>query len=324
MDNVCAVVVTFNRKHLLIECITSLLSQTFPLKAIYVIDNASNDGTDELLVQSGFMDYIIYHRLASNTGGAGGFSFGLREAFKTHHEGYWIMDDDAEPALDALERLISQPIPSHISALASTVYHGSPQEHTLQIIGHRGRFNRHDLFPVPTKPLEANEYTQNEVPIDMASFVGILIPHTSIESIGFPDAKYFIHHDDTEYSLRLGTIGPILMRTESKIYHKEMRTQGRNIQSCLGIKKTRIPFDKLWIMYYSKRNTIEIARRYGTMGAKLYYKVIKDFIVLAKDIVCFDDHKFRRLHFAFSSAMDGITGTFENQKPKHILYEEKQ
>lgn len=323
MNDVCAVVVTFNRKVLLLECLEALLSQTYPLKAIYVIDNASSDGTEDLLTRSGLMDRIFYHRLTSNTGGAGGFSYGLTEAFNAHHEGYWIMDDDAEPAPDALEKLISQPIPSHISALASTVYHGSRQEHSLQIIGHRGRFDRNNLFPVPTKPLDSKEYAAPEVIIDMASFVGLLIPQASIETIGFPDAKYFIHHDDTEYSLRLGTIGPILMRTESKIYHKEMRTQGRNTKSCLGMKKTRVSFDKLWIMYYSKRNTIEIARHYGNMGSTLYWRILKDFLLLTKDILCFDDHKLRRLHFAFSSVMDGITGTFENQKPKQILYKEE-
>ena len=40
---VCAIVVTFNRKELLIDCLDSLREQTRPLDAIYIIDNASTD-----------------------------------------------------------------------------------------------------------------------------------------------------------------------------------------------------------------------------------------------------------------------------------------
>ena len=46
---VSAVVVTFNRKELLIECLEALRRQTRPLDALYIIDNASTDGTEELL-----------------------------------------------------------------------------------------------------------------------------------------------------------------------------------------------------------------------------------------------------------------------------------
>ena len=52
-DTTCAVVVTYNRKELLIECLESLRSQTRPLNAIYIIDNASTDGTPNLLLAEG-------------------------------------------------------------------------------------------------------------------------------------------------------------------------------------------------------------------------------------------------------------------------------
>ena len=51
---VAAVVVTYNRKELLMECLEALLRQTRPLQAIYIIDNASTDGTPELLHREGY------------------------------------------------------------------------------------------------------------------------------------------------------------------------------------------------------------------------------------------------------------------------------
>lgn len=323
MSSVCAVVVTYNRKKLLIECLRALLNQTLPIDTIFVIDNASHDGTYELLESENMLDAVTYERLSSNLGGAGGFAHGLKKAFHENFSWYWIMDDDAEPALNALEMLLKAPLPKDYSALASTVYTGSPQEHTLQIIGHRGRFDKRELFPVPTQPLRSSEYEAPEVNIDMASFVGILLPHHSIAAVGFPDAKYFIHHDDTEYALRLSAIAPIIMRTQSHIFHKEVRTQGRSVKHFLMLKKTRIAYEKLWIMYYSKRNTVEIARRYSTSALwKLYLNILKDGLLLSKDILLFDDHKYRRLKFAWSAYYDGLSDCFDNTKPRRILYGE--
>lgn len=45
-EKVTAVVVTYNRKELLIRCIEHLLKQTVSLNSIIVINNGSSDGTD--------------------------------------------------------------------------------------------------------------------------------------------------------------------------------------------------------------------------------------------------------------------------------------
>ena len=57
-ETVCAVVVTYNRKELLLECLESLRSQSYTLDAIYLIDNASTDKTPESLLNNGFINEI--------------------------------------------------------------------------------------------------------------------------------------------------------------------------------------------------------------------------------------------------------------------------
>ena len=54
-ETICAVVVTYNRKELLIECLEALLKQTRQLDGIYIIDNSSKDETPELLKEKGFL-----------------------------------------------------------------------------------------------------------------------------------------------------------------------------------------------------------------------------------------------------------------------------
>jgi len=47
---ICAVIVTFNRKELLLNCLNALKQQTHTLDHIVVIDNASSDGTTDFLL----------------------------------------------------------------------------------------------------------------------------------------------------------------------------------------------------------------------------------------------------------------------------------
>src|ERR1044072_8228547 len=75
---VVAVVVTHDRRDLLAEALTAIGAQTRVPDVVVVVDNASSDGTAELL-ESRFPGVDLV-RLPYNTGGAGGFAAGIRSA----------------------------------------------------------------------------------------------------------------------------------------------------------------------------------------------------------------------------------------------------
>ena len=131
-ETVCAVVVTYNRKNLLIECLEAIRKQTRPVDAIYIIDNASTDGTPELLLEKGYIKELPptnltgpwektfeiknltdgkpiklhYVRMHENTGGAGGFHEGVKRAYERKYDWLWLMDDDVEALRDGLEQML--------------------------------------------------------------------------------------------------------------------------------------------------------------------------------------------------------------------------
>ena len=78
---ICAVVVTYNRKQMLVECVEALLNQTIKPDKILVLDNASTDGTKDLLIEKDLFDKIVYKRLKNNMTAAGGFYWEMRCAY---------------------------------------------------------------------------------------------------------------------------------------------------------------------------------------------------------------------------------------------------
>ena len=79
---VVSVVVTYNRKDLLEECIDAIKEQSYNLDKIIIIDNNSNDGTFEMLEKKGYTknEKFLIKRLETNIGGSGGFYEGMKIA----------------------------------------------------------------------------------------------------------------------------------------------------------------------------------------------------------------------------------------------------
>ncbi|MDQ6623533.1 MAG: glycosyltransferase [Verrucomicrobiota bacterium] len=81
--SVCAVVVTYNRRELLRECVAALLAQTQQVEKILIVNNASTDGTVEMLAAefpTSRHPQMEVLTLPVNIGGAGGFRAGMLAA----------------------------------------------------------------------------------------------------------------------------------------------------------------------------------------------------------------------------------------------------
>lgn len=203
-----AVVVSFNRKELLRECLLSLTEQTRMLDEIIVVDNGSTDGAAEMVI-SEFPQVTVYQS-ERNLGGAGGFAWGVELAIQRGHSTAWLMDDDGNPEPDAFEKLTDVFEPEHdqVSFAASlvTVSHGTPNE-----------LNSPEFSDNEASQLWA--WQRHILAIDAATFVGVLINLDMARRTHLPIADFFIWGDDLEYTRRLTTLGYGVVVPTSQINH---------------------------------------------------------------------------------------------------------
>ncbi len=215
---VVAVVVTWNRRDLLVESLAALHTQTLPLHRVVVVDNASTDGTcDVLAALEREHDDLETVRLDRNTGGAGGFAAGIERGLGLDPDLLWLLDDDTVPTATAAERLVAawstygRRSGERPAVLASRVVWTDGRDHPMNTPRPR---------PGVARAQRSAAAAVGAVPVRSASFVSVMCDAGVVRERGLPVADYFLWNDDFEYSTRLlrGRVG--LYVADSLVVHK--------------------------------------------------------------------------------------------------------
>ena len=264
----CAVIVTYNRKNLLLECLEALRKQTKPLDGIYLIDNASTDGTPEILLENDYIKELPhenlrkplekefeisnltdgnpikfhYVRMHENTGGSGGFYEGIKRAYEKGYEWIWVSDDDALPDENAFlnfekakELLEKEGELQNTAAICGSVINNGKYD-----LGHRRRIKKGFLL-IKEISVQREEYVKQYFEIDLSSYVGTILNSKFLKKAGFTRKDFFIDRDDYEHSLRLRKYGKIFCFPNIKVFHNTLLSGSNSIS---------------WRNFYSIRNKL--------------------------------------------------------------------
>ena len=271
-----AIVVTRNRKRLLLQCLDALTRQTVPCD-ILIVDNASDDGTD-VAVGERISDGLAYVNTGANLGGAGGFAFGIKEAVRRGYNFIWIMDDDVIPAPDALAELLK----------ADSGFNGDYGWLSSRCVAEDGslcpmNLQRRTLFgKLPAGALSAGA---DPVPAQMASFVSLFFRAETVRRFGLPIAEFFIWSDDLEWTRRVSREIPCYAVPRSSVVHAITGSAASNIAIDTP---ERIPR-----YFYAFRNEFYVYRREGVRGLAYYFAKVA--LNLVRVLVRADGHRLLRL-----------------------------
>lgn len=256
---ICAVVVTFNRKELLLHCLNAIKRQIYKPHTVLIVDNASSDGTQSLVEACGYYNSLVegiqfkYILLPNNQGGAGGFYNGMKAAYDSAEkfEGVWVMDDDGMPDSSQLEKLLEY-FPQY-DYLAPLVLSKDDKEKLA--FNYKGTFSVEQLKQENGKVV--NCYA--------CPFNGILYSRKLIETIGFPIPNLFIWGDERNYDQRAKDAGfiPHTVIEAVHVHPSDKLTFGKSV---FGKNVVLVP--NKWKGYCFWRNTIFNAK--GHFSLKNY------------------------------------------------------
>jgi len=300
MDNkeVCVALVTFNRKKLLLECLDGLMKQVKKPNAIYLIDNSSTDGTEDILLENNYISSIPpkkfqhswkttkeiegivvhYVKMENNTGGAGGFHEGMKLAHLDEYEWVWLMDDDVEPKPNALKELLEY---KHISKCI----HPSRESVDGKEVMWEGYIDAMTGLRVNLDNYSFNngkDYTC----VNIACFEGMLVHRDIIDKIGYPDKRFFIIYDDTVFGLLASQFTNVIMINSPLIIKKIIKTNDYSAFSAyyfvrnLFLQKTYI--DNVFKKYYFSRNIFFILELFRTYAKTIRTIPLKSLSIISK------------------------------------------
>ena len=193
MSGVCAVVVTHSRRKLLEECLRALAEQTRLPERVLVVDNASTDGTREMVERDhAGVDLLP---LSTNEGGAGGFHEGMRRACADGAEWIWLMDDDTIPRPDALAELLA----------ARDRLEPAPILLASKVVWRDGRMHPQNYGGPERRRVERliHGAAGGVMPLRFSTFVSLMVHRRAVERYGLPRKEFFIWSDDIDYTGRL-------------------------------------------------------------------------------------------------------------------------
>jgi len=220
---VSVIIVTWNSKRYLTDCLAHLLKQTFYDFEIILVDNGSEDDTlDKLEEKYPSLDLHI-NKLSSNLGFAVANNIGVRLA---HGKWLALLNADAYPEPDWLERLLRV-------ATQNTVY-SSFSSRQIQ-------FNAHDLLDGAGDTYHitglawrryynklVKEYGQRTEEVFSACPAAALYSREEFLKVGGFDEDYFSYFEDVDLGFRLRLSGEkCLYVPEAVVHHVGSASTGK-------------------------------------------------------------------------------------------------
>jgi GT2 family glycosyltransferase len=218
---VSIIIVNWNGRDHLPDCLDSLSAQTFRDFEVILVDNGSEDGSTDFVREH--YPWVRMVPLAENTGFATGNNRGLQEA---HGEYIVTLNNDTRAEPDWLEKLSAVADAHQRAGMVGCRICSFAAPDTIDSLGmgicsdgmSRGRYrNRH------WSDLGLGEVEEILFPSACAA----LYKRGMIDQVGFFDDDFFAYAEDSDLGLRGRFAGwEAVLATNAVVYHKYSQTSG--------------------------------------------------------------------------------------------------
>ena len=276
--NICAVIITYNIKDKIYECVNSIKEQ---VQFIIIVDNKSDDETIKCLHNLEKEDNlkVIYNK--RNIGIAAALNNAIKKAMELGYT--WVLTLDHDSICN--DKFIME---------FSQAYKELNSKEDIGVICPRIYDTKGKFYLTDTN----NNIDKVFTTIQSGSLINCKI----FKEIGFFKEELFIYYVDEEFFYRIRNIGYKIIRVKNSIlYHEE----GDKVQkSFLGLKTHYNQYGK-YSLYYIVRNSIYMMQmdlsEYGVT-------CIKRIVGIIAKIILFDKEKISKLKYVFLGLRDAFNG----------------
>lgn len=295
MKQIGIVICNYNKKNDALACIRSILESKFQDYDIYVVDNASTDGSAEA-IRNAYGEQVTLLVNQENLGGSGGFNTGLRDAFQKGYPYLMCVDNDAlldENAVGNLLAFLQEH--SETGIAAAKIYHREAPDYVQQF------GQKIDFENFCTDVTYLNAYEDGSMPeyvyTDAVAACALMIRRSVIEKIGFMPEENFLYWDDTEWCYLCNRAG-----------WKVASVGNAMALHAMGAKKE---LENTFPTYYAWRNWIRFFMRYtepGDWEAMAGTFLDSMFQIVYEGLHKGEKNRSRTVMLAYDDARHGVTG----------------
>jgi GT2 family glycosyltransferase len=286
---VCVVTVTYGDRWQFLSKVLHALSNEEFVRDVVIVDNGSVvDLAQRIALLPQSPTRLL--KMNGNCGSASGYAAGLRAAHATDADFVWLLDDDNLPLPGSLNHLLTQ------FKHARKLQPGSPLA-LLALRADRPQYVQaangvpiSRCFPWPTSFLgfhlvqtgmrklrrlfgctdDLSGPTIDRVSIPYGIYGGMFFERTLLDQVGYPDERFFLYGDDTEFTLRITRAGGLILLVShvqvqdlETTWHAIKRTSiSPFLENCLNASEMRL--------YYSMRNGAYIWHKYFASDSLMY------------------------------------------------------
>jgi GT2 family glycosyltransferase len=224
-EKIGVVVLNYTVAKLAVKAVESVLNSSYKNIHIYLVDNSSNDGLEEL-VKEKFKDedQLTTLFLKDNTGYTGGNNAGIKLALKDECSWVMLFNPDAVVEKDTIEIMHKRAIansahiinPKIYFADSKIIWFAGKDFDKLNVLGHHRGVDEEDSGKYDT-----------EEELEDGTGCALLIKNEVFEKIGFLDEQYFLYYEESDFIYRARAKGFKVMYIPSAIvYHENAKSSG--------------------------------------------------------------------------------------------------
>jgi GT2 family glycosyltransferase len=217
LPTVATIVLNWNRKDDTLRCLDSLEAVDYPLNDVYVVDNASTDGSVQAIHEAFPGVEIVTN--AENLGFAEGNNVGIDLALERGYDAVLLLNNDTVVASDSVRLLVDALVASPIVGIVSPAILYLARPGQIWSAGGSIDWRRGQVSSAHFND-RVEELADLPFTVDHVSGCCMLVRSDAIRRAGALDPRFFMYYEETEWCVRIGRVGyEAVVHPQARIWH---------------------------------------------------------------------------------------------------------